>query len=391
MTATTLIKASADRWIDSAAPTTVMNAGYLFAGEESGATVTRRTVMKFDLSEIPAGATIVSATLRLYFDQDLSANQRAWRVFRLKRAWVDAQTTWNSYATGSAWQTAGGFGANDCEQTDIGTATFSAAEAVPAYKDISLTASAISEIVNGTFTNNGFLIKVDTEDNDCYRFAPESTTNYPELVIVWDWTGVIYNADGATNDTYIDSYASTTNYGSTNPMILGKSGTNPKRRILIKFAGLSDGTIPSGATIDQARLALYCTAEASTNAHTARVFRMKTSWVEAQATWDIRATGTNWATAGAFDATECEQTDIGTRDFSATEYLNRWKYFYLTASAIQEMVSGAFANNGFLIKIDTEDADEYKFSSTDSATNKPALMVAYTLGGKQFQVVFIGG
>jgi hypothetical protein len=111
------------------------------------------------------------------------------------------------------------------------------------------------------------------------------------------------------------------------------------------------------------------------------VFRQKRAWVETQATWNIYSTGNNWSTAGGFHVDDCEQTDIGNRAFTATETLNQFKDFTLTAASIAEMIAGGgFTNNGFLIKADTETNDQYLFAGSGDGTaeNRPKLVIDYT-------------
>lgn len=173
-----------DTTIDALLPTA--NAGAynrIYVGEANNQVgEVARTLIKFDLSSIPAGATILNSTLSLYLFAEMSSNARTLRVFRLKRAWVEGTrgfvddnpatgATWVRYDTTNNWQTQGGFGADDCEQTDIGSLAFSATEATGAYKTWVLTASAVQEMLTGgSWTNNGFLIKADTEENDQYVF-----------------------------------------------------------------------------------------------------------------------------------------------------------------------------------------------------------------------------
>ena len=191
-------------------------------------------------------------------------------------------------------------------------------------------------------------------------------------------TKILQPADGV--DTFIFGGDATTNYGgNTNIFVGGLTGSNIYRT-LIKFDGLSDGTIPSAATISSATLSLYCSGENSSNARTLRVFRLKRAWVEAQATWNIYSTGNKWQTAGGFGANDCEQTDIGSRAFSATETTGEYKDFSLTVADIQAIVNGTWTNNGFLIKADTESSDRYSFYSSDNASNKPKLTIVYTTG-----------
>lgn len=149
-----------------------------------------RTCTKFDLdnaAKIPAGSTINSATLTITVKGDFSNNARTASVYRLKVAFVQNQATWNIRSTGNSWQTAGASGANDREATDIGTATQPASPAVDSEISFTLTASAIQEMLSGgSFTNNGFLLQVATENDDqidYYHTGHASTAKNPKLVV----------------------------------------------------------------------------------------------------------------------------------------------------------------------------------------------------------------
>jgi hypothetical protein len=67
-----------------------------------------RGLLHFDVSDLPAGATINSATLDLnILVADTAAT--AAEVRRVTQAsWVEAEATWNSYSTGNSWTSAGG-------------------------------------------------------------------------------------------------------------------------------------------------------------------------------------------------------------------------------------------------------------------------------------------
>jgi hypothetical protein len=82
-----------------------------------------RILLKFDFSSIvPAGATISSATLRLY--ATTGATGRTITVYReLRTDWVEAQATWNIYKTDNNWGTAGALNSDsDYTATDAATA-----------------------------------------------------------------------------------------------------------------------------------------------------------------------------------------------------------------------------------------------------------------------------
>ena len=161
-----------------------LGASWLTVGETNEATNTpRRVLIQFDLSGIPAGSLINSATLRLYQTHEFATNARTMSVYRLLVSWDEMTSTWARRSTGVNWTSNGAFNAADCEQTGIGSRSFSATETVNAWKEFTLDTAAISEIVDGTFTNNGFHIRMATELNDAHRFYSREAGNSPELVI----------------------------------------------------------------------------------------------------------------------------------------------------------------------------------------------------------------
>lgn len=160
--------------IDSANPTLNYNttAGIkdnLYVGEANTGVQTLRTLISFNFSQIPSSEVCISATLVLYQWALQSSNTRTLEVFRQKRNWNKDQATWNLYSTGNSWQTAGGFGANDCEQTSIGSLSMSSTEP-SGLKYISLNTTSITEMWDGTWTNYGFLIKMQVESDDAQLF-----------------------------------------------------------------------------------------------------------------------------------------------------------------------------------------------------------------------------
>ncbi len=174
-----------DTFIGSYSPTTnTGSAQNISVGDDTVGV--NRSLLKPDFSTIPEGRTVTAATLKLTLYLDYSTNARTLRVYRLKRAWTEGGATWNKWDGASNWQTAGGFGANDCEQTDVGSITLAADEAT-GEKSITLTAAAIQEMIpGGSWTNNGFLIKADTETSDNYLFRSSDYANageHPRIVV----------------------------------------------------------------------------------------------------------------------------------------------------------------------------------------------------------------
>jgi hypothetical protein len=113
----------------------------------------------------------------LWTTTDLSDNTRTIRIYRLKRAFNESQATWNIASAGVMWQSQGASGANDRENTDIGSVQILANEAIGVEKQISLTPAKIEEMIDGTFTNNGLAIVADTELNDRFNYKSSDAAN----------------------------------------------------------------------------------------------------------------------------------------------------------------------------------------------------------------------
>lgn len=184
-----------DSFINSNAPTTNYGTdGSFYVGQTTGQIF--RGLVQFDLSTIPSYASVVSAFLYLTITVDRSTTARTFRVYRMKQAWTEAGVTWNRYDGVNNWPGgAGGFGASDCENTDCGTCAYGAADS--GEKTYTLTPGLIQELISGAFTNNGFMVKADTENSDCYQHSssggvaasrPKLVINYLEAGQVMTWS-----------------------------------------------------------------------------------------------------------------------------------------------------------------------------------------------------------
>lgn len=70
-----------------------------------------RTIISFDLTSIPAGAKLLSATLALYYYNQVFAYPvgKLVRIYECTRPqWIETEATWNIYKTGYPWTTPGG-------------------------------------------------------------------------------------------------------------------------------------------------------------------------------------------------------------------------------------------------------------------------------------------
>jgi hypothetical protein len=182
------------------------------------------------------------------------------------------------------------------------------------------------------------------------------------------------------SDTNILSSSATKNYGAATTMQVGETNlaTSAIGRSLIKF-DLS--SIPANATITSATLSLWTNVDYANNNRLIRVYRLKVPFSELQATWSIRATGSNWQSTGASGTNDRESVDIGSLQILANEPLNTEKQISLSTVLIQELVNGTFVNNGFIIVADTELDDAFTYKTSDHATadQRPKLVIQYTV------------
>lgn len=169
------------------------SANYII-GESSVVAAAFRGLIKFDFSSIPSNATSSSATFSLWHHAEFASNTRTFRIFRQKRAWSEASSSWNEYDTSTAWQSGGGFGADDCEQTGIASLSQSSTESNGEKQWTNWTTTSLDAMFGSSpsFTNNGFLIKADTENADehQYRSSSHSTAaERPKMVIEYTTPG----------------------------------------------------------------------------------------------------------------------------------------------------------------------------------------------------------
>lgn len=182
-----------DTFLRKGQPVTNQNGdGNIGVGEDNvGGDLVDRGLIQFDLSSIPADSVINSAVLTLTYSfagNTDATNNRTMRVYRMLRAWEETTCTWNTYDGTNNWGTAGASNTTtDREASDIGSVACATTDAQFATKDVTLTASAIQEMITGgAFTNNGFLLQMDTETDDLYLFCTSNNataSRRPKLVV----------------------------------------------------------------------------------------------------------------------------------------------------------------------------------------------------------------
>lgn len=188
---TTLVSV-ADASISSYAKTTndggdaLLRMGHLATGSVG----IRRVVIKFDLSKLPQKAEIIAAVMKLTVDSNTSNNARTILAYRMKREWAEVQATWNVWSTNNAWQTAGATGTDDIEATPCGSGSVEKAPASGTVVEINMNTGSLQEMLNGTWSsNNGWLLKTNTENADFVRYhSREATEETYRPTLIIDYT-----------------------------------------------------------------------------------------------------------------------------------------------------------------------------------------------------------
>jgi len=159
---------------------------------------------------------------------------------------------------------------------------------------------------------------------------------------------------------------------------IGNFGSTDTYRTGINF---NFSSLPSSINISNATMSLYCGSPRGSNIRVLRVFELKRTWVENQATWNIYSTGNSWQVAGATGANDYNSSDVG--NVSVDTSASGWVNIPLSVSTIQTIVNSSRTNYGWLLKFDTESNDQMQFYSRGYTTNTtlcPKLSITYTSG-----------
>lgn len=168
-------------------------------------------VIQFDLSAIPAGATIASATLTLMRNGGtIDPSGNTVEVMALTQSWVEGnQSTtaqacvsgvnWDSQdcSTGLNWTTPGG--------TTNGT-VYGSAPITTGTNNVIIT-SLVQAWYNGTLTNNGLLLKLAAGNTKVHGFSSRTGSTPPSLTILFtapnilDRVDPVATADATTAET----------------------------------------------------------------------------------------------------------------------------------------------------------------------------------------------
>ena len=165
-------------------------------GPDNATNYQQNPLIQFDLSTIPAGATITSATLRMVH----APNGTGWDnesgssftsiIRRVTTSW-DEGNSCNANGSGATWNTpgSGSWTGGSYAGTNYGTLTAGASDATGTVYNITIT-SLVQEWYNGTSPNHGLGIVPSTlvgdkEESWYYMYSDDATdaNNRPQLIV----------------------------------------------------------------------------------------------------------------------------------------------------------------------------------------------------------------
>jgi len=128
----------------------------------------KSTLLKWDLSTIPAGSKISSASVTLNVTDN---STETYQAYELKRPWVESAATWPLYAAANPWQIAGAKGSLDRGATVVGTVSPS----TTGKQTFALSPAVVQSWVDNAASNNGIII-ANATNTDGFDFSSREAT-----------------------------------------------------------------------------------------------------------------------------------------------------------------------------------------------------------------------
>ncbi|MBK21687.1 MAG: hypothetical protein CMP63_05130 [Flavobacteriales bacterium] len=340
-----------------------------------GSPVDYRSLIEFDLSNIPGGAAINSAYLSLYSHDSpgLGSHSRTSGsnesvLSRITSSWDESVVTWNNQPTTA---------------TENQVFLSESSSSTEDYLNIDVT-NLVADMIEDPSNSHGFLLKLLVEQH--YRslvFAASGHSDsdlHPKLEVTY--TETIQNNDNCITlrpsgdegkDALISSFEPSKNRG-VYPDFVAQSWTvsgNPvDYRSLIEF-DLSN--IPGGAAINSAYLSLYSHDSPGLGSHSRTsgsnesvLSRITSYWDENAVTWNNQP-----------NTTAENEVFLSESSSSIQDYLN-----IDVTNLIEDMIADPTNSHGFLFKLmDEQHYRSLVFAASDHSDSSlhPKLDVCYSI------------
>jgi len=245
-------------------------------------------LLRFDLSSVPAGTAIRSASLQVRVSTD--SNGEAYPLYQCSQPWTSTGATWNRYDGVNFWEVPGAEGPADHGATTVAAlAPTSNGFFTAPFSDAGV--ALAQGWIGGTIPNDGLIVHeyTNTVRMEVDRFGSSNPWEWPALVLEL--------ADGGT--LAVDAGWDTTIASGRDPRTVNANGTrlnadgSPLAATLIAF---DVSAIPPWSTVGAASLLLKC-SDGTDQSY--GIYESLRPWSETEATWNELAAGSPWGAPGA--------------------------------------------------------------------------------------------
>jgi hypothetical protein len=341
-------------------------------------------LMKWDVSALPPGTAIVSASIVVNV---INASTEVYPIYACLRPWVDSQATWFMASASVPWGVPGAQQAGtDLGQSVLGTLTGALGAQASTLNDAGI--ALVQQWVDDPANNHGVTVQnylaedgLTWSDNETGMQAKR-----PQLHVVYNTGSTIDFQQGVSPTAmYAGARDTVLGFGPANPdvnidglgLIAETSNTSEPAALLIRF---DVSAIPPTATITSAALVLSVFGTGGSGSFP--VYESLRPWSDSGATWRSYSAGNLWTGLGGDGAGDHGTTSLGvvsvaTGALSAT--LNA-----SGVSLVQGWVTGTVPNNGLMIVNYAINLRMQAYDSEwSSVPSRPALVVTYTGGPLQ--------
>jgi azurin len=311
-----------------------------------------KSLLRFDVTNIPAGATVDEATLKLYYTGRSNSNSLTLGAHGVLAEWIDSQANRVQRKSGVNWNVAGMGSGSDYVAAADGTVDVDVLGAGGSWVELDVTDLAQMWVTNATNNHGVVLLQEAAGGYVTYDFCSElgwspcSATQAPRLTLRYHHAApapakATFQQGGGgysgNNATYFD-----TTYGYNNSYLLQVGAPNSPKALL-KF---DVSTIPAGKKVDEATLRLYYTGRSNSNSLTLGAHRVLAAWTDSQANWNQRQTGVNWQVAGMGSGSDY----LAAADGTAEVLGNSGSWVELDVSDMaQAWINNAADNKGLVV------------------------------------------
>ncbi len=327
------------------------NTSQLHVGANNGV----KSLLRFDLTGIPATAVIDEAILQLYNTGRSNGNTLTLGAHGVLAEWLDAEANRTQRQVGVNWSAPGMAGGSDYTAAAAATANITGAGS--AWIDLNMTGLAQTWVDNPA-SNLGLVLLQETASGYVtYDFcselgwspctvaqAPKLTLRYhlapPPPVKATFQQGA--NGYTGTQATYFDGSGS--GYNASPYLRVDASGS---QKALLHF---DLPTLPITATVDEATLRLYQTGRSNANTLTLAAHGVLADWTDSQTNQTQRQTGVNWQTIGLGSGSDYAAEAAGTADLASAG--GAWIDLDVKA-LVQAWAANPAANQGLVLLAQT--------------------------------------